>query len=110
MLPRGGDRKAMAIPVARIARSPFVRLLMAQPITHRECRSRIATRYSQSSQAQRQLISTAHFRFGRSAVTARSSRFGALFNLGSLSVLRRDDPSTELFADPASLRIGVFFQ
>jgi transposase/transcriptional regulator with XRE-family HTH domain len=42
----GGARKAMAIFKARIARSRFMRLLTAQPITRRECRSRMTARNS----------------------------------------------------------------
>ncbi len=43
MQSRGGDRKAMAIFNARIARSRFIRLLTAQPMTRLECRSKILT-------------------------------------------------------------------
>ena len=44
--PRGAARKAMAILSARIARSRFMRLLTAQPMTRRECRSRITARFA----------------------------------------------------------------
>jgi hypothetical protein len=59
MQPRGGDRKVMAIFNVLIARSRFMRLLTAQPMSSqlfaigsrttgegRECRSRITARYS----------------------------------------------------------------
>ena len=39
---------------ARIARSRSIRLLTAQPITRRECRSRTTARYSQPSRVARQ--------------------------------------------------------
>ena len=42
----GGARKAIAILSARIARSRFIRLLTAQPITRRECRSKITARFA----------------------------------------------------------------
>ena len=38
--PRGGALKAMAIFNALIAKSRFIRLLKAEPMTRRECRSR----------------------------------------------------------------------
>ena len=46
MQPLGGARKAMAILSARIVRSRFMRLLTAQPMTRRECRSRITARFA----------------------------------------------------------------
>ena len=46
MQPLGGARNAMAIFNARIARSRFRRLLTAQPMTRRECRSRITARFA----------------------------------------------------------------
>lgn len=52
MQPLGGVRKAMSIFRARIAKSRFMRLLTAQPITRRECRSRMIARYSQPSRVQ----------------------------------------------------------
>ncbi len=52
MQPFGGDLNAMAMFNARIARSRFMRLLTAQPITRRECRSRMTARYSQPSRVQ----------------------------------------------------------
>jgi hypothetical protein len=39
----GGDLKAIAIVNARIAKSRFIRLLTAQPMTRRQCRSRMNT-------------------------------------------------------------------
>jgi hypothetical protein len=76
----------MAILSARIARSRFKRLLTAQPITRRECRSGITARYSQPSRVQMQLMSPAHFWLGQSAVKSRSSRLGAMLNVWSVSV------------------------
>jgi hypothetical protein len=42
----GSWRKATAISKARIAKSRFIRLLTAQPMTRRECKSKITARYS----------------------------------------------------------------
>jgi hypothetical protein len=44
MQPFGGDRKAIAIFNALIARSRFIRLLTAHPITRLECKSKITAR------------------------------------------------------------------
>ena len=48
----GWHSQGMAIFSARIARSRFMRLLTAQPITRREWRSRITARYSHPSRVQ----------------------------------------------------------
>ena len=49
-------------------RSRFILLLTAQPMTPRECRSRITARYNQPSRVQTWLTSPAHFWFGASAL------------------------------------------
>jgi hypothetical protein len=41
MQPLDGERNAMAIFNARVTKSRFIRLLTAQPMTPRECKSRI---------------------------------------------------------------------
>ena len=46
MQPLGGAREAFAILSARIARSCFIRLLTAQPMTRRECRSKITAKFA----------------------------------------------------------------
>ena len=43
MQPLGGERNAMAMFSALTARSRFMRLLIAQPMTRRECRSKSET-------------------------------------------------------------------
>ena len=48
----GGARNAMAMFNALIARSHFMRLLTAQPMTRRECKSKITAKYNQPSRVQ----------------------------------------------------------
>jgi hypothetical protein len=52
MQPLGGWRKATAMSSAGIARSQFMRLLTAQPMTRQEYRSRMTARYSHPSLVQ----------------------------------------------------------
>jgi hypothetical protein len=49
MQPFGGERNAIAIFRARMAKSRFIRLLTAQPMIRRECRSKITAKYNQPS-------------------------------------------------------------
>ena len=81
MQPLGGLRRAMAMFRARIARSFFIRLLMAQPITRREWRSRMTARQTQPSRVQTQVMSPAHFWLGWLAAKSCCKRFGAMLNL-----------------------------
>lgn len=108
--PREGALKAMSIRSARIARSRFMRFLTAQPMTRRECRSRITARYSHPSRVQMGRISPAHFWFDPAAAKPRSGRFGAVWNVWSLSVPRwANDRPDQLLPPPIGPEFSCSF-
>ena len=78
---------------ARIARSVFMRLLMADPITRRECRSGMTARWIQPSRVQTERMSPAHFWLVWLAAKCCHKSFGAMLTVWSLSVpCRGNDP------------------
>ena len=83
----GNDRNAIAMFKARIAKSRFIQLLIAQPIARRESRSKMTAVYDQPSRVQIQVMSLAHFWLGASAAKSPSSKFGAILNLWLLSIV-----------------------
>lgn len=128
MPPRGGDRGAA--PGEAAHRLPGTGWHSQRPdcqvafhaggdgpaVSRLECRSRITAGYKPpltgpdaADFARRFRYADLRFWFGRSAVTSRSGRFGAMLNVGALSVPRRGNDPPDHFLTLPDLECACSF-